>query len=51
MHDGQVAGSPLASITENKRDFADLPADIIDKLQIVFYSDPTNVAFRAMGLG
>jgi ATP-dependent Lon protease len=36
--------------TENKRDFADLPADIIDKLQIVFYSDPTNAAFRAMGL-
>ena len=24
--------------------------DIIDKLQIVFYSDPTNAAFRAMGL-
>jgi ATP-dependent Lon protease len=36
--------------TENKRDFADLPGDIIDKLQIVFYSDPTNAAFRAMGL-
>jgi ATP-dependent Lon protease len=36
--------------TENKRDFADLPADVIDKLQIVFYSDPTNAAFRAVGL-
>jgi ATP-dependent Lon protease len=36
--------------TENKRDFADLPADVIDKLQIVFYSDPANAAFRAMGL-
>jgi ATP-dependent Lon protease len=36
--------------TENKRDFADLPADVIDKLQIVFYSDPLNAAFRAMGL-
>ncbi len=36
--------------TENKRDFADLPADVIDKLQIVFYSDPTNAAFRALGL-
>ncbi len=36
--------------TENKHDFADLPADVIDKLQIVFYSDPTNAAFRAMGL-
>jgi len=36
--------------TENKRDFADLPGDVIDKLQIVFYSDPINAAFRAMGL-
>jgi ATP-dependent Lon protease len=36
--------------TENKRDFADLPGDVIDKLQIVFYSDPLNAAFRAMGL-
>ncbi len=29
---------------------AAVPADVIDKLQIVFYSDPTNAAFRAMGL-
>jgi ATP-dependent Lon protease len=35
---------------ENKRDFADIPSDILDKLQIVFYSDPINAAFRAMGL-
>jgi ATP-dependent Lon protease len=35
--------------TENKRDFPDLPADVIDKLQIVFYSDPVNAGFRAMG--
>ena len=33
--------------TENKRDFTHLPADIIDKLQVVFDSDPTNAAFRA----
>lgn len=36
---------------ENKRDFADLPTDVLDKLQIIFYSDPLNAAFRAMELG
>ena len=35
---------------ENKRDFADIPSDVLDKLQIIFYSDPTSAAFRAMGL-
>jgi predicted ATP-dependent Lon-type protease len=35
--------------TGNKRDFADLPADIIDTLPIVFYGNPTNAAFRATG--
>jgi len=35
---------------ENKRDFADIPSDVLDKLQIIFYSDPANAAFRAMGL-
>jgi ATP-dependent Lon protease len=37
--------------SENKRDFADIPSDILDKIQIIFYSDPVNAAFRAMGLG
>ena len=36
--------------SENKRDFADIPGDILDKIQIIFYSDPVNAAFRAMGL-
>jgi ATP-dependent Lon protease len=35
---------------ENKRDFADIPSHILDKLQIIFYSDPTTAAYRAMGL-
>lgn len=35
---------------ENKRDFADIPSDVLDKVQIIFYSDPINAAFRAMGL-
>jgi len=35
---------------ENKRDFADIPSDVLDKLQIIFYSDPINAAFRALQL-
>ena len=36
--------------SENKLDFADIPADVLDKLQIIFYSDPLNATFRAVGL-
>jgi len=36
--------------SENKRDFADIPSDVLDKLQIIFYSDPVNAAYRAMEL-
>jgi hypothetical protein len=28
--------------------FADLPAEVIDKLQIDFYSDPSQAAFKAL---
>ncbi len=35
---------------ENKRDFADIPSDILDKVQISFYSDPLNAAYRALGM-
>jgi ATP-dependent Lon protease len=35
---------------ENKRESVDVPGDVLDKLQIIFYSDPVNAAFRAMGL-
>lgn len=35
---------------ENKRDFLDVPGDVLDKLQIIFFSEPINAAFRAMGL-
>jgi ATP-dependent Lon protease len=34
--------------TENRRDFAELPAEIIDKLQIDFYSDPMQATFKAL---
>jgi ATP-dependent Lon protease len=35
---------------ENKRDLVDVPGDVLGKLQIIFFSDPVNAAFRAMGL-
>lgn len=35
---------------ENKRDFVDIPGEVLDKLQIIFYSDPANAAFRALGV-
>jgi ATP-dependent Lon protease len=35
---------------ENKRDLADVPDEVLNKLQVIFYTDPTNLAVRAMGL-
>ena len=36
--------------SENKRDLADVPDEVLNKLQVIFYTDPTNAAVRAMGL-
>jgi len=36
--------------SENKRDLADVPDEVLNKLQPVFYTDPINAAIRAMGL-
>jgi ATP-dependent Lon protease len=36
--------------SENKRDLADVPDEILNRLQPVFYTDPINAAIRAMGL-
>jgi ATP-dependent Lon protease len=36
--------------SENKRDLADVPDDVLNKLQVIFYTDPANAAIRAMGL-
>ncbi len=33
-----------------QRDFADIPTEVLDKIQIIFYSDPINAAFRALGM-
>ena len=34
--------------TENRRDFGELPPEVIDKLQIELYSDPAKAAFKAL---
>ncbi len=34
--------------TENSRDFAGLPAEILDKLRIEFFSEPSQAAFKAL---
>lgn len=34
--------------TENSRDFAGLPAEVLDKLRIEFYSEPSQAAFKAL---
>ncbi|MBI2837079.1 MAG: protease Lon-related BREX system protein BrxL [Acidobacteria bacterium] len=34
--------------TENSRDFATLPAEVLDKLRIDFYSEPSQAAFKAL---
>ena len=36
--------------SENKRDLPDVPDILLNKIQPVFYMDPTNAAVRAMGL-
>jgi ATP-dependent Lon protease len=36
--------------SENKRDLMDVPDEILNRLQPVFYTDPINAAIRAMGL-
>jgi ATP-dependent Lon protease len=36
--------------SENKRDLADVPDEVLSKLQPTFYTDPVGTAVRAMGL-
>ncbi len=36
--------------SENKRDLAEVPDEVLNKLQPIFYIDPINAAIRAMGL-
>ena len=34
--------------SENKRDLADVPDEVLNKLQVIFYTDPTNATIRAI---
>jgi ATP-dependent Lon protease len=36
--------------SENKRDLADVPDELLNKIHPIFYTDPINAAIRAMGL-
>ncbi len=36
--------------SENKRDLGEVPDEVLNKIQPVFYMDPINAAIRAMGL-
>lgn len=37
--------------TVNRKDFATLPDEVVDKMQIEFYSDPAQAAFKALAEG
>lgn len=37
--------------TVNRKDFATLPDEVVDKMQIEFYSDPGQAAFKALAEG
>lgn len=34
--------------SENKRDLADVPDDVLNKVQVIFYTDPINAAMRGL---
>ncbi len=36
--------------SENKRDIADVPDELLNRLETAFYTDPLNAAIKAMGL-
>jgi hypothetical protein len=36
--------------SENKRDLAQVPDEVLNKLQAIFYTDPINAMIRGMGL-
>ena len=37
--------------TANKRHFLEVPGDIIEKVDPIFYSDPVSAALKAIGAG
>jgi ATP-dependent Lon protease len=48
---GREAGAKRILIpSENKRDLGDVPDEVLNKLEPVFYTDPIHAAIRAMRL-
>lgn len=45
-----AGGKRVLIPVENKRDLADVPTEVLDKLEVSFYTDPVNAAFKAMEL-
>ena len=44
-----AGGTTIMIPSENKRDLADVPDELLNKVQPVFYTDPLNAAKRALG--
>lgn len=36
--------------TENKRNLMEVPGDVVDKVDPIFYSDPLTAALKALGM-
>ncbi len=45
-----AGGKRVLIPSENKRDLADVPDEILNRTQPIFYTDPVNAAIRALGL-
>jgi conserved hypothetical protein/TIGR02688 family protein len=45
-----AGGKRVLIPSENKRDIADVPDELLNRLQTAFYTDPLNAAIKAMGL-
>jgi ATP-dependent Lon protease len=47
---GDAGAKRVLIPSENKRDLADVPDELLNRLQPVFYTDPIHASIRAMGL-
>lgn len=47
---GDAGAKRVLIPSENKRDIADVPDELLNRLQTAFYTDPLNAAIKAMGL-
>ena len=46
----EAGASRVLVPSENKRELGDVPDDVLNKLQVIFYTDPMNAVIRAMAL-